>query len=235
MLIGGVEKLLYFILGSCCGSFFCVLAERRMKQQSILKPASHCPPCQKRLSWLELIPLLSCLALRFRCQTCGEKIPKSYFIIEVLVGCLFFSLLPTDNFQQLWRLAWLSLALVFSLMDYYSYALDAFSWLLGSCGLWISGFWLGEPFYLSTLLLLLGLILVLFLGFPNKMGFGDYLLLLSWGPWLRFPQLNLLLVFASLLGLLFFALCYLCGKKCQQLPFIPFLSCGLWIILTYFP
>ncbi len=40
--------------------------------ESVVKPRSHCRVCNRTLAWWENIPILSWLALRGRCRTCGE-------------------------------------------------------------------------------------------------------------------------------------------------------------------
>ncbi len=48
--------------------------------------------CQNRLSWYELIPLLSFLGLQGRCRNCKTKISIQYPLVELLTGLIFLSL-----------------------------------------------------------------------------------------------------------------------------------------------
>ena len=55
--------------------------------------------CQNKLSWYELIPLVSFLALGGRCRTCKTKISRMYPAVELLTGIIFLSLFL--KFQEL--------------------------------------------------------------------------------------------------------------------------------------
>jgi leader peptidase (prepilin peptidase)/N-methyltransferase len=59
--------------------------------QSIVHPRSRCPRCGHQLAWYENIPVLSWLALRARCGSCGLPISWRYPFIELLTAALFFA------------------------------------------------------------------------------------------------------------------------------------------------
>ena len=80
---------MFFIVGTCLGSFYNVLGLRVPNKESIIKPSSHCPNCGHELSWLELIPILSFLFLKGRCKNCHEKISLLYPLNELFCGILF--------------------------------------------------------------------------------------------------------------------------------------------------
>lgn len=52
-------------------------------------PRSHCRKCGAALGPLELVPVLSYVALRGRCRHCGEGIPIFYPVMEVGMGLVF--------------------------------------------------------------------------------------------------------------------------------------------------
>ena len=81
--------ILIFISGICLGSFYNVVGMRALKNESIIKPASHCPKCHHHLKWYELIPILSYLFLRGKCRQCKAHISLVYPLIELLTGILF--------------------------------------------------------------------------------------------------------------------------------------------------
>lgn len=81
--------LYLFIIGLFFGSFYNVVALRISKNESILFPGSHCVNCNHRLSWYELIPVFSFIALKGKCKNCKIKISLQYPIVEILTGILF--------------------------------------------------------------------------------------------------------------------------------------------------
>ena len=78
-----------FIIGTIFGSFYNVVGYRLPKGESIILPSSHCPNCQKKLSVVELIPILSYIILKGKCKNCKQKISPFYTVFETLTGVLF--------------------------------------------------------------------------------------------------------------------------------------------------
>ena len=81
--------IFFFLLGAIMGSFYHVVATRLSRDESIIKPRSHCPKCGVYLKWYDNIPLLSYLLLNGKCRNCHSKIPISYWIVEIVTGLLF--------------------------------------------------------------------------------------------------------------------------------------------------
>ncbi|MDD3821745.1 MAG: prepilin peptidase [Bacilli bacterium] len=82
-------SFIFFLFGLICGSFFNVVGLRLPMHQSIILPPSHCPSCQKRLGFWELIPLFSFLFQLGKCTKCKMKISFLYPAFELLTGLLF--------------------------------------------------------------------------------------------------------------------------------------------------
>ena len=80
------------VLGALVGSFGNVVIHRLPRGESIVFPGSHCPSCNRRLGPLELVPILSFLALRGRCRGCGAAIGWRYPIVEAVMAGLFLAL-----------------------------------------------------------------------------------------------------------------------------------------------
>jgi leader peptidase (prepilin peptidase) / N-methyltransferase len=74
------------LVGLAFGSFLNVCVTRWPAGESVVKPRSHCRSCARALAWWENIPLVSWLALRGHCRTCGASIGLRYPLVELAVG-----------------------------------------------------------------------------------------------------------------------------------------------------
>jgi len=83
-----VPYVFFIVLGVIMGSFLNVVIYRLHTGRS-LGGRSHCMSCGKTLSWYELLPVVSYLALRGRCRGCASYIPSRYLIVEILTALLF--------------------------------------------------------------------------------------------------------------------------------------------------
>ncbi len=87
-----------FLFGLVFGSFYNVVGLRVPQKESIVHPPSHCTKCQRRLTALDLVPVLSYVFLGGKCRSCGNKISWVYPVIELMTGVLFAF--------AYWRLGW---------------------------------------------------------------------------------------------------------------------------------
>jgi leader peptidase (prepilin peptidase) / N-methyltransferase len=81
--------ILFFIIGLIFGSFFVVIGLRLPKQESFGMNRSYCISCNKHLQWYELIPVLSFVFLKGKCNNCNAPISCQYPLIEIITGLLF--------------------------------------------------------------------------------------------------------------------------------------------------
>ena len=77
------------VLGLSVGSFLNVCIYRLPRGESVLRPRSRCPKCQRSLTWYENIPVVSWLILRARCGGCGARISAQYPAIEIVTALLW--------------------------------------------------------------------------------------------------------------------------------------------------
>ena len=76
-------KLAVLIAAPFVGSFLGVLVLRLPEGRPVVAGRSACPACGKVLGPLELVPLLSWLAQRGRCRSCGASLSVFYPAIEL--------------------------------------------------------------------------------------------------------------------------------------------------------
>lgn len=226
-------NLLIAILGLCIGSFLNVAILRLPKSQSIIKPASYCPSCKNFLRWYHNIPLLSWLFLRGKCAYCKNPISIQYPLIEVSCGVLFyyFSTILEPYYAIVAGIIF-SLMLAMSIIDYrYKAVPDA---LLLPALLFALAFRL-ELEALHDALLFAGgfaLLRICISAFKKQesMGEADTVIAAIIGAVLGIKLGLVAIYIAALIALLAFVII---KKANYELPFIPFLSLGLFITYIF--
>lgn len=91
------QYTLVALLGLIIGSFLNVYIYRLHTGRS-LTGSSHCLSCGTPLRWFELLPVVSFLALRGRCRSCGSYIPTRYLLVETLTALLFVAVFISTPF-----------------------------------------------------------------------------------------------------------------------------------------
>jgi leader peptidase (prepilin peptidase)/N-methyltransferase len=81
-----------FVVGLVLGSFLNVCIHRLPLGQSVVRPSSRCPSCKTAIRWWQNVPVLSWLALRGRCASCGSPISWRYPVVELLTALLGLAL-----------------------------------------------------------------------------------------------------------------------------------------------
>jgi leader peptidase (prepilin peptidase) / N-methyltransferase len=79
----------FFIIGMVLASFGGVVGYRLPKGKKISLERSECDHCSRKLNWLELIPVISFVAVRGKCRTCKGRILFIYSAAEMITGFLF--------------------------------------------------------------------------------------------------------------------------------------------------
>lgn len=93
--------LIYFAFaGLALGSFLNVCIVRLPAGGSLFRPRSRCLACERQLRWFENVPVLSFLALRGRCRTCGSRISLRYPLVELGAGLIWVG--AYAHFDSLW-------------------------------------------------------------------------------------------------------------------------------------
>lgn len=87
--------LVSFVFGAMVGSFLNVCIHRLPKEESVVRPGSHCPKCGTPIRFYDNIPLVSYLLLRGRCRYCQTSISIQYPIVEAMTALSSLSLFIT--------------------------------------------------------------------------------------------------------------------------------------------
>ena len=92
VLLSRIYGVTIFVFGTVIGSFLNVCIWRLPRDESLLKPGSHCPKCDTHIAWYDNIPIVSYILLRAKCRYCAEPISIRYPLVEALTGALFVCL-----------------------------------------------------------------------------------------------------------------------------------------------
>ncbi len=234
-----------FFIGLAIGSFLNVCIYRIPLKKSIVRPPSSCPNCGKRIRFYENIPLISYLFLKGKCHYCRHPISWQYPMVEILVGfiSLFLFIKFGINYQYILSLFFISNLLVISLIDMEHMIIPDVLSLPGILLGWAFSFIIPDLTWTDSLIGILagggGLYLVA-IGFAyltgkEGMGGGDIKLLAMIGAWMGWRSLPLIILMASLSGLVIgFSFMMFSGKGLgAKIPFGPYLSLGA-IIYFFF-
>jgi len=236
-----MELAFIFVLGAAIGSFLNVVILRIPLNENISFPASHCMSCNTPLRFWHNIPILSWLFLRGKCAFCGAKISLQYPLIELLSGLIFlFSALKFGlTFQALGIAVTFDFLLALSAIDYrykmvpdslnlgaltvavFSVtSLESFGYNVTNALLFAGGFSLLR-FYISYIIK------------KEAMGEADIMIAATMGALLGI-KLGLAAVFlGAVLALPALILTRDETEESKELPFIPFLAMGCWIVLMF--
>lgn len=238
------------LLGVILGSFVNAWVWRIENNLSVFKGRSMCPHCKHTLSWYDLVPLLSYLALRGKCRYCKAKISSQYPIIELTTGLLFVSIYmfntPT-NIQQ-WVQLVILLAVTVLLIAAYIYdskhmelpevfMLPAIA--LGIVYFGLNIFWQGAdaiiPQAIALGVFVLAYVAMWYFSRGKWLGAGDIRLAAIMGLFLNPKQLVVGIFVSYLVGSIYGISVLLKSNKKQgiKVPFGPFLIIGFYFGLFF--
>jgi leader peptidase (prepilin peptidase)/N-methyltransferase len=225
-----MELFIFVVLGVCVGSFLNVLILRLPLGKSVAFPASYCPKCKNPLKWYHNIPIFSWLFLRGKCAFCDQKISFQYPLIELLSSLIFLlAFLKSENMFEAFIIAIVfSLLLALSAIDLkYKAVPDNLSipaLLLAP----LSGNFLTN---VESALLLAGgfallRIIISWIIKKEAMGEADIIIAGVIGGILG-VKLGLSAIYIA--ALICLPVFFVVSKRGYELPFIPFLSIGLFV------
>jgi leader peptidase (prepilin peptidase) / N-methyltransferase len=207
----------------------------------IVVKGSHCTQCQKPLSAMENIPLISYLVLRGRCRHCKTKISWQYPAVELFTGILFAVCIWKFGFTWQGGAGLVFTACLISLSG-----IDIRTQYLPD-DITLPLLWLGLVISLVPLFIAPGAAILgaaagyLSLWSVNKlyklvrghdgMGYGDFKLLAVLGAWCGAKAIISIILISSFLGAIIGSI-YLMAvgrDKATPIPFGPYLAGAGWI------
>ncbi|MGF0469088.1 prepilin peptidase [Lysinibacillus fusiformis] len=218
--------IIIFLFGLVFGSFYNVVGFRVPRKESLVLPSSHCTNCQRPLTVLDLVPVLSYLFIRGKCRGCGFKISSVYPAIELLTGGLFALAYLKLNWSMefIVALSFISLLVIIVVSDF-TYLLIPDKILLFFLPILVIGRVLSPltPWWDSLLGSLVGFGILYSIAVLSKggMGGGDIKLFFLIGLVLGTIHTLLTLFFAAIIGMIVGIVVLLKRKQGRKTP-IPF-------------
>lgn len=232
--------LFIFIFALLIGSFINVVNYRLPKGDSVVYPPSHCPSCNKRLTWWQLVPVMSYIFLRGKCFNCNSKISARYPLIELIFGLSYIYLFYMFGFsvELISSLFLFTILFVGSMIDLEHRIIPDKLNLIGAIGGVILSIFAKPGLSEGILGFVVGGGLMLALAHLSKggMGGGDIKLTAVLGLFLGWKGILLSVFIASIIGSIVGVLLNLNkGKQIGKtaIPFGPFLSLGAMTVYIY--
>lgn len=232
--------LVFFVLGLIFGSFFNVVGLRLPKHQTFINDHSICPSCHHRLSWRDMIPVLSFLMQSGKCRYCKKEISLIYPIGECVTAGLFAFSFMRIGFQLelLVALIFISMLMIILISDI-KYMLIPDQILLFFLPLFITlrffnplEFWWSP--ILGAILPFIMIAVIIFLS-QGGMGAGDMKLFGVIGIVLGLKKVLLAFLLSCVIGAVIGMILFYCKKVSlrQPLPFGPFIIVASFISYYY--
>ncbi len=235
-----------FIIGSAVGSFLNVVIDRTTRGESITG-RSYCDHCRATLSTLDLVPILSFVALGAKCRYCKKPLKWQYPAVEFLTASLFtlstLVLLQSQSFNLV-TLAYyfliISVLIMVAVVDFRYYLIPTtFVYGASLIALVYNFFFLPPEIFLEHVVagfVVALFFLVIILATRGKgMGQGDIVLGFFIGLVLGYEGTFVALFLAFLFGAIVSIILIIFGKKRfgQTVPFAPFLITGFLVSLFW--
>jgi leader peptidase (prepilin peptidase)/N-methyltransferase len=226
--------VLAFVGGALIGSFLNVVAYRLPRGESLARPASRCPSCGTPIKPYDNVPVLSWLALRGRCRSCGTRISARYPLVELFTGLLCAGVVVAKGADSD---AWLGLAFVLvlvpiTLIDLEVRLIPNVLTGLGAVAA-VAILAIIDPDALVEALIAAaaagGFLLLAVLAYPRGMGMGDVKLAAMMGLFLGravAPAMFVALISGVLVGAVIIARVGAEKGRKTAIPFGPYLALG---------
>ncbi len=240
--------ILVFLIALAFGSFLNVCIYRIPLHMSLIKPASHCPFCGKKIKFYDNIPLISYIVLGGKCRYCGHRIPIRYPIVELLTALLiYFAFLKFGlSFLFFKSAVFILIALCLGFIDMDKQIVpDVITLPAIAAGLIFSLYPGKLGIKQSIIGIIAGALVILLFIVAGKlvfkreaMGSGDLTFMAFVGAFWGIGGVFFTILFSSIIGSVFGVILYLIRKN-DIIPYGPFISVGAliyiyWILSNYY-
>lgn len=237
--------ILVILAGLVWGSFLNVVIYRLPAGLSLVKPPSSCPACHERIKPYDNIPVISYLLLRGKCRRCGNRIPFSYVLVEILTPAAFLVLFLNYSLSVYFFASCLftSALIVLCFIDYRHKILpDAITFPGIVLALMYSFFRRDVPILQALLgsAVGAGFLLLIYAGYylvrkKEGLGLGDVTMMIMVGAYLGWVKTLLTLILGSFVGAFVGVAVIVVRKKDLQfmLPFGTFLAPAAYAALVW--
>ena len=232
------------LLGLIVGSFLNVCICRIPLGASVAFPPSQCPSCGARLRPIDLVPVLSWIALRGRCRYCQCRISAKYPLVELLTACgyaLIYDKVGGYSVTLAASLLLFSTLVVVSFIDFQTSRIpDVVTYPMALVAIGLSALPGGIGLREALVGVAVGggsLLVVSVITRGAGMGLGDVKLMAVVGAFLGWRgalySIFLGCLFGGIIGLILMALKVV--QRWQPIPFGPFLAlgtCAAWAMIV---
>lgn len=229
------------LLGLLLGSFLNVCVHRWPLDQSVVRPRSRCPGCERPIAWFDNVPVLSWLLLRGRCRHCDAPISIQYPVVELATGLIWAGSVAQygAGFEGLRAALFLTLLLGIALTDARHYVIpDEFSLGGLALGLALAAVPGGFPLLRALFGAVGGFALLWTIAVAGEwafrkpaMGGGDVKMMAMVGAFLGLSGVLLTIFLGALLGSVVFG--PISWKTGRLVPFGIFLALGAAVTLAW--
>lgn len=222
------------LFGLVIGSFLNVCILRIPEKETVVTRRSHCMNCGYQLSWYDMIPVASYLALHGKCRKCKAEISAQYPLVEALNGilCVIVVFINGVQFNSLLYCLLVSALIVLSVIDFRTYeipfGINVFIFVLGLAQL--AADYAGWKGYVAGFFAVsIPLELLLLLSRGRAIGGGDVKLMAAAGLLLGWKKIILALLLGCILGSVIHIIRMKVSDAEHVLAMGPYLAMGIFI------
>ena len=234
-----IYLILVFLVGSAVGSFLNVVIDRTTRGETITG-RSYCDHCRAKLATMDLVPIVSFVALGARCRYCKKSLSWQYPAVEALTAVLFtlafYVMASLGNLNPVTLVFYfltISVSIVVAVIDWkFSLIPTTFVYGASFVSLFFAFYTFGPSQFVehvaAGLIIALIFLLIVILSRGRGMGQGDIVLVFWMGLVLGYTGTFVAMFLAFFIGAVVSLILIALQKKHfgQTIPFAPFLIIG---------